>query len=148
MEILSAALIMVAAISAGFSCVFIARNRGSINKHSRQRIKDYENDIKYLSQTNREDAKEYRHEILRLKGSINKMKQGPDLTEQELESGSIGEVLIKKFGLGKYLKYLPKGTLEKIESGIMENKDEIIDKLKANSKQAQIQPQTETTGSL
>jgi hypothetical protein len=128
--------------------VFIARNRGSINKHSRQRIKDYENDIKYLSQTNREDAKEYRHEILRLKGSINKMKQGPDLTEQELESGSIGEVLIKKFGLGKYLKYLPKGTLEKIESGIMENKDEIIDKLKANSKQAQIQPQTETTGSL
>jgi hypothetical protein len=148
MEILSAALILVASISIGFSCVFIARNRGSINKHSRQRIKDYENDIKYLSQTNREDAKEYRHEILRLKGSINKMKQGPDLTEQELESGSIGEVLIKKFGLGKYLKYLPKGTLEKIESGIMENKDEIIDKLKANSKQAQIQPQTETTGSL
>ena len=148
MELLSAALILVAAISVGFSCMFIARNRGSINKHSRQRIKDYENDIKYLSQTNREDAKEYRHEILRLKGSINKMKQGPDLTEQELESGSIGEVLIKKFGLGKYLKYLPKGTLEKIESGIMENKDEIIDKLKANSKQAQIQPQTETTGSL
>ena len=148
MEILPAALILVAAISIGFSCVFIARNRGSINKHSRQRIKDYENDIKYLSQTNREDAKEYRHEILRLKGSINKMKQGPDLTEQELESGSIGEVLIKKFGLGKYLKYLPKGTLEKIESGIMENKDEIIDKLKANSKQAQPQPEAQTTGSL
>jgi hypothetical protein len=148
MELLSAALILVAAISVGFSCMFIARNRGSINKHSRQRIKDYENDIKYLSQTNREDAKEYRHEILRLKGSINKMKQGPDLTEQELESGSIGEVLIKKFGLGKYLKYLPKGTLEKIESGIMENKDEIIDKLKANSKQAQPQPEAQTTGSL
>ena len=50
MEPLTAALILVAAISAGLSCVFIARNRGSINKHSRQRIKDYENDIVLLIQ--------------------------------------------------------------------------------------------------
>jgi hypothetical protein len=138
-ELLSSALILVACICGGVSCMFIARNRGAINKHSRQRIKDYEADIRYLGEVKKADAAEYRQEILRLKGSINKMKQGPDLTEQELESGSgIGEVLIKKFGLGKYLKYLPKGTLEKIESGIMENKDEIINKIKStNNKQAQ-----------
>ena len=146
-EILSAALILVASICAGLSCVFIARNRGSINKHSRQRIKDYEADIKYLGEVKKADAADYRQEILRLKGSINKMKQGPALTEQEIESGSgIGEVLIKKFGFGKYLKYLPKGTLENIEKGIMENKDEIIKGIQERSNNKQAQPGTEAQG--
>jgi len=73
----------------------------------------------------------------------------PTLTEGDIESGSgIGEVLIRKFGLGKYLKYLPKGTLEKIESGIMENKDEIIKGIQSNNKQAQTGTETQTTGSL
>jgi len=145
MEVLSAALILVACVSAGVSCMFIARNRGSINKHSRQRIKDYEADIKYLGEIKKADAADYRQEILRLKGSINKMKQGPALTEQEIESGSgIGEVLIKKFGFGKYLKYLPKGTLENIEKGIMENKDEIIKGIQQRSNNKQAQPGTET----
>jgi len=147
MEVLSAALILVACISAGLSCVFIARNRGSINKHSRQRIKDYEADIKYLGEVKKADAADYRQEILRLKGSINKMKQGPALTEQEIESGSgIGEVLIKKFGFGKYLKYLPKGTLENIEKGIMENKDEIIKGIQERSNNKQAQPGSEAQG--
>ena len=145
MEVLSAALILVACVSAGVSCMFIARNRGAINKHSRQRIKDYEADIKYLGEIKKSDAADYRQEILRLKGSINKMKQGPALTEQEIESGSgIGEVLIKKFGFGKYLKYLPKGTLENIEKGIMENKDEIIKGIQQRSNSKQTQPGTET----
>jgi len=151
MEVLSAAIILVACVSAGISCMFIARNRGSINKHSRQRIKDYEADIKYLGEIKKADAADYRKEILRLKGSINKMKQGPALTEQEIESGSgIGEVLIKKFGFGKYLKYLPKGTLENIEKGIMENKDEIIKGIqqRSNNKQAQPGTQTEAISSL
>ena len=151
MEVLSAALILVACVSAGVSCMFIARNRGAINKHSRQRIKDYEADIKYLGEIKKADAADYRQEILRLKGSINKMKQGPALTEQEIESGSgIGEVLIKKFGFGKYLKYLPKGTLENIEKGIMENKDEIIKGIqqKSNNKQAQPGAEAEAISSL
>ena len=48
-ELLSSALILVASISAGVSCMFIARSRSVTNKHSRQRIKDFENDIKYLT---------------------------------------------------------------------------------------------------
>ena len=96
MEILSAALILVAALSAGFSCVFIARNRGSINKHSRQRIKDYENDIKYLGDINRNDAKEYREEILRLKGVANRLKQGTEITKNDVNNSSgIGPLLMK-----------------------------------------------------
>ena len=143
-ELLSSALILVACISGGVSCAYIARNRGSINKHSRQRIKDYEADIKYLGEVKKADAAEYRQEILRLKGSINKMKQGPALTEQEIESGSgIGEVLIKKFGFGKYLKYLPKGTLENIEKGIMENKDEIIKGIQQRSNNKKTEPGAE-----
>ena len=75
MEVLSSALILVAAVSVGVSSMYIARGRSSINKHSRQRIKDYENDIKYLGEIKKADAAEYRQEILRLKGTINKMKQ-------------------------------------------------------------------------
>jgi hypothetical protein len=146
-ELLSSALILVACISAGVSCMFIARNRGTINKHSRQRIKDFEADIKYLADSKKEEAKEYRQEILRLKSSVNRIKDGPALTEQDIESNSgIGEVLIKKFGFGKYLKYLPKGTLENIEKGIMENKDEIIKGIQERSNNKQAQPGTETQG--
>ena len=96
MEILSSALVLVAAISAGVSCMFVARNRGSINKHSKQRIKDYENDIKYLGEVKKADAKEYREEILRLKGTINKMKQGNIVTETDMKNASgLGEVIMQ-----------------------------------------------------
>ena len=150
-EILSSALILVACISAGISACFIARNRSTINKHSRQRIKDFENDIKYLADSKKEEAKEYRQEILRLKASNNRLKDGPALTEQDIESGSgIGEVLIKKFGFGKYLKYLPKGTLENIEKGIIENKDEIIKGIqaRANNQSKAGATEVQTTNSL
>ncbi len=53
-EILSSALILVACISGGVSCMFIARSRSTVNKHSRQRIKDFENDIKYLAESKKE----------------------------------------------------------------------------------------------
>jgi len=148
-EVLSAALILVASVCGGMCAVFIARSKSTVNKHSRQRIKDFENDIQYLAESKKQEAKEYRQEILRLKSSVNRIKDGPTLTEGDIESGSgIGEVLIRKFGLGKYLKYLPKGTLEKIESGIMENKDEIIKGIQSNNKQAQTGTETQTTGSL
>jgi hypothetical protein len=148
-ELLSSGIILVACLCGGLSCVYIARSRTSINKHSRQRIKDYEADIKYLGEVKKSDAAEYRHEILRLKGTINKMKQGPDFTEKELIDGSgIGEILIKKFGLGKYLKYLPKGTIEKIEQGILDNKDTIIETLKQNNKSSKLGTETQTTETL
>ena len=151
MEILSAALILVAALSAGFSCVFIARNRGSINKHSRQRIKDYENDIKYLGDINRNDAKEYREEITRLKGLANRLKQGTEITKNDVNNSSgIGPLLMKLIP-NKY-RDIAKSLMPKIEAHLIEHpevlgniKDEI---LKANSKQAQVQPEAQATGSL
>ncbi len=96
MDVLSSALIMVAAISAGVSAMFIARGKSSINKHSRQRIKDYENDIKYLGEVRKGEAKDYRDEILRLKGTINRMKQGPNITDADMKNASgIGDVIMQ-----------------------------------------------------
>jgi hypothetical protein len=94
-EILSAALILVASLCGGLSCVFIARSRTSINKHSRQRIKDFESDIKYLAESKKEEAKDYRQEILRLKGSINKMKQGVTVTDNDMKNQGLGEVIMQ-----------------------------------------------------
>ena len=62
-EVLSASLVLVASVCGGMCAVFIARSKSTVNKHSRQRIKDFENDIKYLGETNREDSKNYRQEI-------------------------------------------------------------------------------------
>jgi len=140
---LTAGLILVACISAGVSACFIARGRSSINKHSRQRIKDFESDIKYLAESKKEEAKDYRMEILRLKGTINKMKQGPDFTEKELIDGSgIGDLLLTKFGLGKYRKFL-QPYLPQIEKAIVENKDEIINTIKSKSNNQAPQPGTQ-----
>jgi hypothetical protein len=94
-ELLSSALILVACISAGVSCMFIARNRGTINKHSRQRIKDFENDIKYLADSKKEEAKEYRQEILRLKSSINRIKDGPAVTDTDMKNNGLGDVIMQ-----------------------------------------------------
>ena len=75
--------------------MFIARNRGAINKHSRQRIKDYEADIKYLGEIKKSDAADYRQEILRLKGSINKMKQGTTVTDTDMKNSGLGDVIMQ-----------------------------------------------------
>ena len=94
-EILSSALILVACISAGVSACFIARGRTSINKHSRHRIKDFENDIKYLAESKKEEAKDYRQEILRLKGTINKQKQGVTVSDNDMKNSGLGEVIMQ-----------------------------------------------------
>jgi len=94
-ELLSSALILVACISAGISACFIARGRSSINKHSRQRIKDFEADIKYLADSKKEEAQDYRKEILRLKSSINRIKDGPAVTDTDMKNNGLGEVIMQ-----------------------------------------------------
>jgi len=94
-EVLSAALVLVASLCAGLSCVYIARSRSSINKHSRQRIKDFENDIKYLAESKKEEAQDYRKEILRLKSSINRIKDGPAVTDSDMKNSGLGEVIMQ-----------------------------------------------------
>ena len=46
-------------------------------------------DLKYLAEAKKQEALEYRKEILRLKGSMNRLKSGPNITESDMESGDI-----------------------------------------------------------
>ena len=151
METLTASLILVATISAGLSCVYIARGFQRINKHSRQRIKDYENDIKYLGTTNREDGKNYREEILRLKATNQRLKQGTEITKADINNSSGISDIVMKLVPNKY-RDIAKSLMPKVEAHLIEHpevlgniKDEI---LKANSKQAQVQPQAQESASL
>ena len=151
-EVLSAALVLVASLCGGLSCVFIARSRSSINKHSRQRIKDFENDIKYLAESKKEEAKDYRQEILRLKGTLNKMKQGVTVTESDIKnSGGVGEMLMTKFIPQKY-HAIVKPLLPKAEAYLAEHSEEIIDKIKSanttSNKQTEPGSQTEAVQTL
>jgi len=94
-EVLSASLILVASLCGGLCAVFIARSKSTVNKHSRQRIKDFENDIQYLADTKKEEAKEYRQEILRLKSSVNRIKEGTTVTETDMKNSGLGEVIMQ-----------------------------------------------------
>jgi vacuolar-type H+-ATPase subunit I/STV1 len=94
-EVLSASLILVASVCGGLCAVFIARSKSTVNKHSRQRIKDFENDIQYLADTKKQEAKEYRQEILRLKSSVNRIKDGATVTETDMKNSGLGEVIMQ-----------------------------------------------------
>ena len=149
-EILSAALILVASLCGGLSCVFIARGRTSINKHSRQRIKDFENDIKYLAESKKEEAKDYRQEILRLKGTINKMKQGTIVTDNDMQNQGLGEVIMQLLP-AKYRK-AASFLIPQVEEAVKKDPElieRVYDKIKsANNKQAQSGTQNETINTL
>jgi len=94
-EILSASLILVASVCGGMCAVFIARSKSTVNKHSRQRIKDFENDIQYLADSKKEEAKEYRQEILRLKSSVNRIKDGTTVSETDMKNSGLGEIIMQ-----------------------------------------------------
>ena len=147
-ELLSSALILVACISAGVSCMFIARNRGTINKHSRQRIKDFENDIKYLADSKKEEAKEYRQEILRLKSSINRIKDGPAVTDSDMKNSGLGEVIMQLIPT-KYRK-AASFLVPQVEEAVKKDPaivERIYEKIKtANTSNQQAQPGSEDKG--
>ena len=94
-EVLSASLILVASLCGGLCAVFIARSKSTVNKHSRQRIKDFENDIQYLAESKKEEAKDYRQEILRLKSSINRIKEGTTVTDTDMKNTGLGEIIMQ-----------------------------------------------------
>ena len=148
-EVLSAALVLVASLCGGLSCVFIARGRTSINKHSRQRIKDFENDIKYLAESKKEEAQDYRKEILRLKGTINKQKQGVTVTDNDMQNQGLGEVIMQLLP-GKYRK-AASFLIPQVEEAVKKDPElieKVYEKIKtantASNKQAQ--PGTQTQG--
>ena len=92
-ELLSSAIILVACISAGVSCMFIARSRSTVNKHSRQRIKDFESDIKYLAESKKEGDERNREEIKRLNGAVNRLKNHETITDTDMKHSGLGEVI-------------------------------------------------------
>jgi len=94
-ELLSSALILVASISAGISCMFVARSRSVTNKHSRQRIKDFENDIKYLADRKKEGDAEHAVELKRLNGAVNRLKNGNTVTDSDMKDSGLGEVIMQ-----------------------------------------------------
>ena len=147
MELLTASILLISCLSVGICGIFITRNRTGINKHSRAYIKDIQQDLKYLAESKKQEALEYRKEILRLKGSNNRLKAGPNITESDMESGDIASVLLQKLGLGKYKKFLDP-YLPKINQAIAEKKDNIIKTTKANNKKAEpgtANPETSNT---
>jgi hypothetical protein len=148
-EVLSAALVLVASLCGGLSCVYIARGRSSINKHSRQRIKDFENDIKYLAESKKEEAQDYRKEILRLKGTINKQKQGVTVTDTDMKNSGLGEVIMQLVP-GKYRK-AASFLIPQVEEAVKKDPaliEKVYEKIKsANStNNQQTQPGTEDQG--
>ena len=94
-EVLSASLVLVASVCGGMCAVFIARSKSTVNKHSRQRSKDFENDIKYLADSKKEEAQDYRKEIMRLKNVATKAKEGASITDTDMKNSGLGEVIMQ-----------------------------------------------------
>jgi len=149
-ELLSSALILVACISAGVSCMFIARSRSSINKHSRQRIKDFESDIKYLADSKKEEAADYRKEIMRLKNVVSKAKDGPTVTDTDMKNSGLGEVLMQLIP-GKYRK-AASFLIPQVEEAVKKDPaiiERVYEKIKsANNKPTEAGSEVKATATL
>ena len=146
MELLSSALILVACASVGVCGVFITRNRTGINKHSRQHIKDIQQDMKYLADTKKEDAIEYRKQIQSLKGSVNKMKYGTTITDNDMKNSSLGEVILQIIP-NKYRK-AASFLVPQIEEAVKKDPaliEKVYEKIKSTNNQ-QTQPGTQDQG--
>jgi len=148
-EILSSALILVACISGGVSCAYIARNRGSINKHSRQRIKDFENDIKYLADSKKEEAQDYRKEIMRLKNVVSKAKEGATVTNTDMASSGLGDIIMQL--IPKKYQKAASFLVPQVEEAVKKDPaivERIYEKIKsANTNNKPAQPGTEAQAS-
>jgi len=152
-EVLSAALILVACISGGVCACFIARSRSVINKHSRQRIKDFENDIKYLADSKKEEAQDYRKEIMRLKNVATKAKEGATVTNTDMASSGLGDVIMQL--IPKKYQKAASFLVPQVEEAVKKDPaivERIYEKIKsantANSKQAQPGAEAEAISSL
>jgi len=129
--------------------VFIARSKSTVNKHSRQRIKDFENDIKYLADSKKEEAYEYRKEIMRLKNVVSKAKEGTTVTDTDMKNSGLGEVIMQLIP-GKYRK-AASFLVPQVEQAIKNDPtllDKVYEKIKSanTTSNKQTQPGTETEG--
>jgi len=145
-EVLSASLVLVASVCGGMCAVFIARSKSTVNKHSRQRIKDFENDIQYLAESKKQEAKEYRQEILRLKSSVNRIKDGATVSDSDMKNSGLGEVIMQLIP-NKYRK-AASFLVPQVEEAVKRDPaivERIYEKIKsANTSNKQTQPGSET----
>jgi len=144
-EILSSALILVACLSAGVSACFLARSRSVTNKYSRQRIKDFENDIKYLADRKKEGDAEHALELKRLNGAVNRLKNGNTVTDADMKDSGLGEVIMQL--IPNRYKSIAKPVVPMIEEAVKKDPaivERIYEKIKsANTSNKQAQPGTE-----
>ena len=151
-EVLSASLVLVASICGGLCAVFIARSKSTVNKHSRQRIKDFESDIKYLADSKKEEAKDYRQEIMRLKNVVSKAKEGTSITDTDMKNSGLGEVIMQLIP-NKYRK-AASFLVPQVEEAVKKDPaivERIYEKIKsANTSNKQTEPGAEdqTIGTL
>ena len=131
MDIISSALVLIACAGISGSAILITRNRTGISKHSRQHIKDVQADLNYLREQKNNDIKDLRQENLRLKGQINKAKQGTTVTDTDLKnSANLSETLMSKFIPRKYHEVV-RPLLPKAEAYLSEHQEEIIEQIKS-----------------
>jgi len=131
MDIIASALVLIACAGISGSAILITRNRTSISKHSRQHIKDVQADLNYLREQKNNDIKDLRQENLRLKGQINKAKQGTTVTDTDLKnSANLSETLMSKFIPRKYHEVV-RPLLPKAEAYLSEHQEEIIEQIKS-----------------
>jgi len=149
-EILSSAIILVACISAGVSCMFIARSRSTTNKHSRQRIKDFESDIKYLADSKKEGDERNREEIKRLNGAVNRLKNHETITDTDMKHSGLGEVITQLIP-NKYRK-AASFLIPQIEEAVKKDPaliERVYEKIKsANNKPSEPGSKVEATATL
>lgn len=140
MDLLTSALILVACVSLGLCGIIISGRRVGASKHTRAYVKDIQQDLNYVKEQKNTEIKELRHEQQRLKGIINKSKQGTTITESDLDmKGGLAEGLMTKLIPRKYHDMV-RPMLPKAEAYLMENQEQIIEKIKSiNNKPAQSQ---------
>ena len=130
--------------------MFIARSRSNTNKHSRLRIKDMENDIKYMTENHQKDAAAYRKEIMRLKVMNTKQQEGlTTITDKDMKNSGLGEVIMQLIP-GKYRK-AASFLVPQVEKALKDDPtliEKVYEKIKsANStNNQQAQPGTQTEG--
>ena len=130
----------MACVSVGLCGIIISGRRVGASKHTRAYVKDIQQDLSYVKEQKNNEIKELRHEQQRLKGIINKSKQGTTITESDLDmKGGLAEGLMSKLIPRKYHDMV-RPMLPKAEAYLMEHQDEIIGKIKSiNNKPAQSQ---------
>ena len=96
------------------------------------------------------DAADYRQEILRLKGSINKMKQGTTVTDTDMQNSGLGEVIMQLIP-NKYRK-AASFLVPQVEEAVKKDPaivERIYEKIKsANNQQTKPQPEDQGVQTL